>query len=151
MGRYFNTSTGRGGKFGFACQSSSDPHDYFEMEEQEPTEINYYAEEKDIPFIKKQLNKIYEQANVPQEERIYCLKENKDKMSNGESEDFYKRYHKYFFETCKSGEGNFAGANNQTEREVFKEAHLAMCRLWLGLVILSDIKDEGYCELSAEI
>ena len=47
MGRYYNTNTGRGGKFGFACQNSSDPQDYFGMEEQEPTSITYYADDSD--------------------------------------------------------------------------------------------------------
>ena len=144
MGRYYSTNTGRGGKFGFACQSSTDPKDFFDMEEQEPVEITYYAEES-AP-IKKKLDTLYDKAKIPTEERIYQLNK-----SNDEYEDFHNRYHKYFFETCAVGEGNFAGRNNTTEREVFKDAHLTQARLWLGLVIISDIKEEGYCSLDAEL
>lgn len=146
MGRYYNTNTGRGGKFGFACQSSADPHEYFDMHEEEPIEITYYADKDDVDNIKAKLDKIYDQANVPTNERIYELD-----GSDDEYQDFHNRYHKYFFERCESGEGNFAGENGTTEREVFEKAHLGQSRLWLGLVILSDIKDEGYCSLDAEL
>lgn len=143
MGRYYNTTTGRSGKFGFGCQSSTDPEEFFGMVE---TCITYVADEGDVEDIKAKLNQIYDQAGVPQKERTYVLDGSKD-----EYEDFYKRYHKYFFERCQEGEGSFAGENGITEREVFKNAHLAMSRLWLGLIILSDIKDEGECELDAEL
>lgn len=146
MGRYYNTDTGRGGKFGFACQSSTDPKDYFEMQEQEPTSITYYADESDIDNLKAKLDKVYDLANVPQGERIYELD-----GSNDEYQSFHDKYHKYFFEPCKAGEGNFAGENGGTEREVFKNAYLAQSRLWLGLTILTDIKEEGECQLEAEL
>lgn len=146
MGRYYNTNTGRGGKFGFGCQSSTDPKDFFEMQEQEPTSITYYADESDIDNLKAKLDKVYDEANVPQGERIYELD-----GSNDEYVGFHNKYHKYFFEPCKSGEGNFAGENGGTEREMFKNAHLAQSRLWLGLTILTDIKEEGECELDAEL
>ena len=146
IGRYYNTDTGRGGKFGFGCQSSTDPKDYFGLEEQEPTSITYYADESDVDNLKAKLDKIYDLANVPQEERIYELD-----GSDDEYQAFHDAYHKYFFETCRAREGNFAGENDTTEREVFTNAHLAQSRLWLGLTILTDIKDEGYCELDAEL
>lgn len=146
MGRYYNTQTGRGGKFGFACQSSTDPRDYFGMQEQEPAEITYYADDKDVPHIKQLLDDIYDQAKVPQEERVYELD-----GSDDEYQGFYDKYHRRFFETCEAGEGGFAGENGTTEREAFDKAHLAMSRLWLGLTILTDIKDEGYCTLDAEL
>lgn len=146
MGRYYTTNTGRSGKFGFACQSSTDPQDYFGMQEQEPVEVMYYAEEKDVPHIKWKLDEVYDQAKVPQEERIYELRKGDD-----EYQGFHDKYHKYFFEPRKAGEGNFAGENGGTEREVFDNAHLALSRLWLGLTILTDIKEEGYCELNAEL
>ena len=146
MGRYYNTNTGRGGKFGFACQNSSDPQDYFGMEEQEPTSITYYADDSDTEKIKAKLDEIYDKAKVPQKERIYELD-----GSDDEYQGFHDKFHKYFFEICKRGDGNFAGKNGTTEREVFKHAHLGQARLWLGLVILSDIKDEGYCSLDAEL
>lgn len=146
MGRYFNTNTGRGGKFGFGYQDSTDPKDYFELEEQEPTTITYYADKRDIDNIEKKLDKIYDEAKVPQGKRIYELD-----RSDNEYQTFHNKYHKYFFETCKAGEGNFGGENGTTEREVFTNAYLAKSRLWLGLTILTDIKDEGCCYLEAEL
>jgi hypothetical protein len=150
MGRYWDTNTGRSGKFGFGCQSSTDPKDYFGMEECEPTSITYYADDRDIDRIKSKLDEIYDKANVPEKERIYCLSKDLSD-NNSEYEDFHKRYHKYFFETCEAGEGNFAGENNTTEREVFDNAHLCQSRLWLGLSILSDINQSDYCSLDAEL
>lgn len=146
MGRYYNTNTGRGGKFGFGCQNSTDPREYFDMVE---THITYTAGEESQDFIRGQLDKVYEQAKVPKGERVYTL--NELEKAEDEYESFHNAYHKYFFEKCKPGEGNFAGDDGTTEREVFDNAHLAQSRLWLGLIILSDINEEGYCELDAEL
>ena len=146
MGRYYNTNSGRSGKFGFGCQSSSDPQDFFGMKDQEPNTITYWADNEDYDYIKGKLDEVYNEAKVPQGERIY-------ELYGGENEyqEFHNKFHKYFFETCKAGEGNFAGENNTTEREVFANAHLAQSRLWLGLVILTDLLEDGYCELDAEL
>ena len=139
MGRYWNTNTGRGGKFGFGCQSSTDPEDYFGMT---PMSVVYGGADEDE--VKKKVDKIYDKANVPKTERVYDLHKCAD-----EYEEFYNRYHKYFFEPREGG--GFAGENGITEGEVFPEAHLCSARLWLGLVILSDIKEDGYCEIDAEM
>lgn len=143
MGRYYNTNSGRGGKFGFGCQSSSDPRDFFGMIEQEPNTITYWAEDEDYDGIKEKLDEVYNQAKVPQEERIY-------ELFGGENEyqEFHDKFHKYFFEPCENG--NFAGENG-TEKERFANAHLGQSRLWLGLVILTDPSEDGYCELDAEL
>lgn len=138
MGRYYTTATGREGKFGVACQSSTDPADYFGMAE---SRITYVAGEGDAKHIKQKLNEIYDKARVPEQERTYQLSD--------EYKQFYDSYHKYFFETCEKG--HFAGENGTTERETFPNAHLAMSRLWLGLVVLTDINEDGYCELEAEL
>lgn len=141
MGRYWNTCTGRGGKFGFGCQSSEDPEQFFGMTS---TCITYISD--DGNKIKQKIDKIYDKANVPKEERIYKLEGgNNDK----EYEDFYNRYHKYFFEPRENG--GFRGDTGVSEGEVFNEAHLYSSRLWLGLSILTDIKEDGYCNLEAEL
>lgn len=141
MGRYWNTATGRDGKFGFGCQSSTDPEDYFGMT---PVSITYGGADEDK--IKQKVDEIYDKANVPKEERIYKLKGG---ASNKEYEEVYEKYHKYFFEPREHG--GFAGNNGITEGEVFNEAHLYSARLWLGLSILTDIKEDGYCNLEAEL
>lgn len=142
MGRYYNTNTGRGGKFGFGCQSSTDPQDFFDMAE---THITYTAGEEDNEQIKAKLDTIYDKAGVPEEERTYQLDGSED-----EYKSFHDNYHKYFFEPDKTGKGGFAG-DNGVEKERFTDAHLCQARLWLGLIILSDINEEGYCELDAEL
>ena len=143
IGRYYNTNTGRSGKFGFGCQSSTDPQDYFGMSE--GSRIIYMADEDDTDKIKSKLDKIYDRAHVPQDKRIYKL----EGGSTKEYDDFHNRYHDYFFEPREHG--GFAGDNGTTEGEKFDEAYLWSSRLWLGLVILSDLKEDGYCELEAEL
>lgn len=142
MGRYYNTNTGRSGKFGFGCQSSTDPQSFFDMVE---THITYTADESDNEQIKAKLDTIYDKAGVPKKDRMYQLDGSED-----EYKEFHNTLHKYFFEPCDPSEGNFAG-DNGTERERFADAHLCQARLWLGLIILSDINEEGYCELDAEL
>jgi hypothetical protein len=139
MGRYWNTVTGRDGKFGFGCQSSTDPEDYFKMT---PVSVTYGGADEKV--VKQKVDEIYDKANVPKDERVYDLHCEAD-----EYEEFYKRYHKYFFEQREGG--GFAGNNGVTEGEVFPEAHLCSARLWLGLSILSDIAEDGYCEIDAEM
>lgn len=139
MGRYWTTNTGRDGKFGFGCQSSTDPEDYFGMT---PISVTYGGADEDK--VKQRVNEIYDKANVPQEERIYQLKGGHD-----EYEDFHNRYHKYFFEPREGG--GFAGDDGVSEGEVFEQAHLCQARLWLGLSILSDIAEDGYCDVDAEM
>lgn len=144
MGRYYNTNTGREGKFGFGCQSSTDPKDYFGM--YEGGRVIYQIGDEDAGKIERKIEKIYDMAKVPDEERIYKL------CGGGETkeyDDFHNRYHKYFFEPRANG--GFAGNNNTTEGEIFDNAYLWSSRLWLGLVILTDLKEEGYCELEAEL
>lgn len=141
MGRYWNTSTGREGKFGFGYQSSTDPEDYFGMT---PISVTYGGADEDK--VKQKVDELYDKANVPKEERIYKLKGGNN---NDEYGDVYQRYHKYFFEPRENG--RYAGANGVSEGEVFAEAHLCSARLWLGLTILTDLADDGYCEVDAEM
>lgn len=140
MGRYWNTATGREGKFGFACQSSTDAEDFFGMV---ASRITY--ESGNTQLIANKLRKIYEKAGIPKEERIYRLCNG---GSKAEYEDVYNRYHKYFYKKDKDGR---YWNGEETESEVFEEASLYSARLWLGLVILTDIKEDGYCELDAEL
>lgn len=141
MGRYWNTATGREGKFGFGCQSSTDPEDYFKMT---PVSITYGgADENEV---KQKVDELYDKANVPEAERIYNLKGG---ANDDEYEDYRDRYHKYFFEPRENG--GFAGDGGVSEGEAFPEAYLCSARLWLGLVILTDIVEDGYCEIDAEM
>lgn len=140
MGRYWNATSGRGGKFGFGCQSSEDPQEFFEMT---PISITYGGADEDT--IKQKVDEIYDKANVPKDARIYKLQGGNN---NEEYEDVYNKYHRFFFEPRENG--GFAGRDG-SEGEVFEEAHLYSARLWLGLTILTDLAEDDYCEIDAEL
>ena len=126
MGRYYDTTSGRGGKFGFAVQDSDDP-EYMGML---PENCRYYfATEEEADNIKEIVDGQYDKLNVPDNKRIYYMEQETTqdspvrKLLNGLWKD--------------SGED--------------KDKLLAVCRIELGLVILSDIKDNGQCSLRAEL
>lgn len=158
MGRYYNTALGRSGKFGFGCQPSDDPGEFFGMY---PISCQYeiYDDEsgKGNEKVWRIVDSLYDKAGVPKNERIYSFQEKLDGDSDSEWELFRELYHKYFFRKAteaerKSGKNLFAGETNESpEIEAFKDAYLVQSRLWLGLIILSDIKDEGCCSLDAEM
>lgn len=150
MGRFWN-SNNHSGKFGFAVQPSDDPL-IFGMEEQEPTEINYYLDnsEESIEQIKKVLNQQYDILGIKEEDRIYHI-ENED--------DVWKLLDKYH-------DQNYRPADDEDRANRAMLYHdekvkggvvpikdgitLAECRLNLGLNILDDLERDGYCELYAE-
>lgn len=67
---------------------------------------------------------------------------------NEELFDVTEKYYKYAFREDENGHYT-DGKTNYSERK--KGAHLAYCRIRLGLAILSEIKENGYCELEAEV
>lgn len=156
MGRYYYTDNGREGKFMFAVQSSNDP-EYLGMHEQERTSIDYYADEDDVPDIRKKLDEQYDKLGVPTENRIYYCKDYKEM---NEYEDKYL-HDKVFVSVSHEdkdamekhkGEIGFASSkgNDYTDYEIKGNA-LALARVRLALNILSDIKDGGSCCLNAEL
>lgn len=154
MGRYYNTSGGREGKFGFGCQPSTDPGDYFGMSEEDPTSVTYYADAKDRVHIKLQLDRAYDKLGVEKEKREYYEpNENYDEWINN-MHDFLN---KYAFEDIKDEDWDGKATRYASEKpgytsvERIDNAFLWVCRVFLGIKILSDIKDDGYCSLDAEL
>lgn len=158
MGRYYETNEGRGGKFMFGVQPSDDPGT-MGMVEQEPTSIDYYADEDNVEEIRKNLNKQYDKLGVPLERRLYYYKDHKEYDDYEERElkdrvfidvreddpiemEKYKDKTRWYCE--KPGYVSF-------ERGHERERTLALARIRLGVAILSDIKDSGECWLNAEI
>ena len=145
MGRYYYTDNGREGKFMFAVQSSDDP-EYLGMHEQERASIDYYADEDDVPDIRKKLD-----------DRIYYCKDYKEM---DEYEDKYLHAKVFVSVSHKDkdamekhkGEIGWASnkGNDYTDYEIKGNA-LALARIRLALNILSDIKDGGSCYLNAEL
>ncbi len=157
MGRYWSTINGREGKFMFGVQSSDDPG-ALGMHEQEPTHIDYYADEDDVEDITENLDKQYDELGVPQEKRIYYIKKD-----NWQEYDKYEQevlHDKVFMEVREDDEEEKAKHGHEIVWASRKEGYIcyeikgkALClaRVRLALSILSDIKDEGCCELEAEL
>ena len=157
MGRYYNTNTGRDGKFMFAVQPSSDP-EVMGMHEQGATYINYYAEKSDENNIKENLEKEYDALEIPKEDRIYYIELNgQEKYAKYEREHFFDKVFIYVKKDDKEALEKYKGmipyVSDRDEYECFgtNEKVLHLARIRLALIILSDIKDDGYCELEAEL
>lgn len=155
MGRYYNTNNGREGKFMFGVQPSDDAG-HMGMHEQEPTSITYYADEDDEAKIKRRLNKQYDYLGIPVGERIYYCKDDQEMM------DYEDRVlHDKVFETVEDtpevrkrfGKETpwSSGKEGYLDFEISQGRCLALARIRLALIILSDIQDNGYCELEAEL
>lgn len=159
MGRYFTTETGRDGKFGFGSQPSTDPGDFFDMEEQEPCEIVYVIGKDKYDMVKEKVDGLYDRLKVPTEERIYYLKkerEEEDKLGNLLEKYAYKKVNNAEVKRYNRIDGfehvtYYSEEKNKTLIDTFEGAGLCCSRVRLGLTILSDLQDDGICELTAEL
>lgn len=159
MGRYFTTETGRDGKFGFGSQPSTDPGDFFEMDEQEPSEIVYALDKSNYDMVKEKVDGLYDKLKVPAEERIYYLKkerEQEDKLGDLLEKYAYKKVNRAEVKRYNKIDGfehatYYNEEKNKTFIDMFEGAGLCCSRVRLGLVILSDLQDDGFCELTAEL
>lgn len=169
MGRFFSTDLGRSGKFIFGVQSSDDPK-YLGMEESERTYIPYYAESDKVETITKKLDEQYDILGVDKKDRIYLIpKADKDPEHDiwgwAEFNKYEKKYlHDKVWETFKNDEADKAekkygkgftrwGGDEEGVFDVEKKEGLvlALGRIRLALVILTDIEEQGYCSLEAEL
>ena len=159
MGRYYQTETGREGKFGFGSQPSTDPGDFFDMDEQEPSEITYTLDERNKDMVKEKVDGLYDQLKVPKEERIYYLKkerEKEDKLGDLLEKYAYKKVNNAEVKRYNERDGfehveYYCDEKHKTIIDVFQNAGLCCSRIRLGLTILSDLQDDGFCELTAEL
>lgn len=158
MGRFFNTETGRNGKFGFGSQPSTDPGDFFDMHEEEPSEIIYTLEKNNYDAVKEKVDELYDKLEVPKDRRIYYIKKEGEEGKLGDllEEYAYKKVNRTEVKRYDKIDGfEHKTYYNEEKHKVFierfKDAGLCCSRVRLGLVILSDLKDDGYCELRAEL
>ena len=158
MGRYFESETGRSGKFALGKQPSTDPGDFFGMEEMEPNEITYTLEKDNYDMVKNKVDSLYDKLKVPKEERIYYMKK------EGGEEKMLDLFDKYAYKKVNNAEVKrynkidgfehqtyYCEEKNKTIIDVIENSALYCSRVRLGLVILSDLQDDGYCELRAEL
>ena len=158
MGRYYESETGRSGKFALGKQPSTDPGNFFGMEELEPNEITYVLEKDNYDMVKEKVDSLYDQLKVPKKERIYYIKKEgeKDKISDLFDKYAYKKVNNAEVKRYNKIDGfehqtYYCEEKNKTIIDVFEGAGLCRSRVRLGLVILSDLQDDGYCELRAEL
>ena len=157
MGRYYASETGRSGKFALGKQPSTDPSDFFGMEEMQPNEITYTLEKDNYDMVKKKVDGLYDQLKVPKEERIYYLKkDDEDKLGDLLVKYAYKKVNNAEIKRYNKIDGfehqtYYCEEKNKTVIDAFEDAGLYCSRVRLGLVILSDLQDDDYCELRAEL
>ena len=159
MGRYYSTETGREGKFMFGVQSSGDPQ-YMGMQEQEPTSVDYYADEEDVPRIKEMMDKQYDLLGVPKEARIYYTDKDWKKYNEFEKQFLWPQVfvsvREDDTEELEKYKDKVRWADDRPGYVCFEKGEerkntLALARIRLGMTILSDIKDTGECWLNAEL
>lgn len=158
MGRYYHSNEGREGKFALCSQPSTDPGDFFGLEEQEPNEIEYYANKDQEAYIKSKVDGLYDKLEVPKDKRVYYY--GSDKPLN----EWYDLIEKYTYIKINRAEIKryeklrkekldqyYCEDKHKTLIEKFKGSSLCMARIKLGITILSDIKDTGECWLTADL
>ena len=157
MGRYYESETGRSGKFALGKQPSADPGDFFGMEEVQPNEIIYTLEKDNYDMVKKKVDGLYDKLKIPKEERIYYLKkDDEDKLGDLLWKYAYKKVNNAEIKRYNKIDGfehqtYYCEEKNKTVIDAFEDAGLYSSRVRLGLVILSDLQDDDYCELRAEL
>lgn len=157
MGRYYNTECGRSGKFGFGSQPSTDPGDFFDMDEQQPEEITYILDKSNKDMVKEKVDALYDQLKVPKEERIYYLKKDDgDKLGDLLEKYAFKKVNRAEIPRYNKRDGfdhaeYYCDEKHKVFIDVFKDAGLCCSRVRLGLTILSDLQDDDFCELRAEL
>ena len=159
MGRYYNTQTGKEGKFWFAVQPSDDPRTVYHMGEVEPDdewdEESGYSdsytdyESADAEKIKKHLDEQYDILGVPKEERKYKC-ENEGKYVWEDLAKYYLTEKEPPKDEAYKVIGYYIGEDKPTMYPISSEKELAASRVQLGLVIYNTILTEGICMLNAE-
>lgn len=152
MGRRYSTGTGREGKFLFGVQPSDDP-EYMGMEEDNGYTY-YYACEEDRPEIKENLDEQYDFLGIEKKNRWYNLPENDkddEKWDKWEKEVLEpKVWKKVKNEDLNGAIGWYCEEKGYSYLPIKEGAELALARIRLGLVILTDILETGECSLRAE-
>ena len=109
-------------------------------------------------MVKEKVDGLYDKLKVPAEERFYYLKKER------REDELYDLLEKYAYKKVNRAEvkrynkrDGFEHATYYNEEkhktfiDVFEGAGLCCSRVRLGLVILSDLQDDGFCELTAEL
>ena len=149
MGRYYRTESGHCGKFLVALQNSDDPGT-LGMVEQDQQTINYYADDNHLDDITDALDKEYDVLHVDEKDRKYDIPQKNLEIEGVDSftldtDDFDKRLYAY---TDMLKDKYLQPSEDKITED---RQYLALGRIELALRIISDIKQEGYCALEADL
>lgn len=162
MGRYYSTDSGREGKFMFAVQPSDDP-EVMGMHEQDRSSIDYYADKYDAKYITEKLNEQYDLLGVEDKDRIYLMPRKDDGTDNPRAYEEWenKVLHDKVWESIlssnmteaqkKASHWTSPKGSKYVDIEIKDGRCLALARIRLALNILTDIEQDGYCSLNAEL
>lgn len=137
----------------FGVQPSDDPQ-YMGMREN-PAYIQYYASDEDEPEVRKRLDEQYDILGVDKDKRVYYMKD-WDEFNKFEKkvldDKIWIKVNRNDKETLDKYKGQTTWAGDSDDEVMFerKNRALVLARIRLGVVILSDIKDQGYCQMEAE-
>lgn len=134
------------------ARQPSDAPERLGMREQVPSTISYYADEDDKAAIKEELDKRYDLLGVPAGARLYRLT----------SDEAYQNWKKenldpLVWEEVKEDEAPQEASKFWTPKEGYvlieksREKAIASADIYLALAILTDIEEQGYCSLEAEV
>lgn len=162
MGRYYQTQTGKEGKFWFAVQPSDDPEKVYGMSELEYDDEHadeagegygeWYVdfETADADYVKKQLDKQYDILGVPKDKRKYKIDDEGDYVWH-DIVDYYLTEEQTKDEHGRDNIGYSMGDDKPTMYPISKEKELAASRVQLGLVVYNCILNNGYCCITADL
>lgn len=156
MGRYYHNQFGEEGKFWFAVQPSDDPETIFgatdvtdeDDEEYDPQYRDYDID--DEKFVAKKINEQYDIIGVPANKRRFDVDD--ESRTSYIWEDLFDYI--WTYEKPEDSDtipyGDFKNGEHITYWAKDKNKELAASRVNLGLFILSTIKRDGTCQLTAE-
>lgn len=157
MGRYYQTATGREGKFWFAVQPSDDPQKIYGMDEVERDDddeydygdtVDYYTDDKD--YVRNKLEEQYTILGVPPDRRRYEVDIRAGYVWDELDDYFLTTQEPPRDQDGYRPAGYYMGEGKPTKYPISKGKELAASRVQLGLIIYNDIIESGSCSMTAE-
>ena len=161
MGRYFYTNNFEG-KFGFGVQSSFDPEGFYGMDasrEMVPygdgdneayEQLSFYMQNdyENAGRVFTLVNGLYDMLKIPAEKRRFTFDTQEALTKYIDSSVILKAVYK---KHSGGNEPRYAlPGSNDTFEPKFKNSVLIHNRIYLGLVILNDLRLDGFCSMDAE-
>lgn len=155
MGRYYGTQQ-FDGKFGFGIQSSYDPVEVFGMDDEtsddeDENEASFYLEstDDDLKRIKHIIDEQYDFLEIPEDKRIYIIKTQEQVWEL--FQQFEDQLYRPYVKGKDQGIPYWSAKYSEGVLERKPGVQLAKCRIDLGTKIYTELKQNGYCSMWAEL